>query len=155
MTRTLTLARLERADALDLLVLEGAEELGLGGDGHVADFVEEEGAVVGGFEEARLIAISAGEGAADVAEELALEEGFDDGGAVEDDVLALDCAAGVEGAGDEIFAGAGGALDEGGTVVGRDAADAGEHLGHARAGADDAFEFGVGAELLTAGGRLR
>jgi len=142
------LACLQRADALDFLVLEGAEELGLCGGGHIADFVEEEGAFVGGFEEAWFIAVGAGEGATNVPEEFALKEGFNDGGAVEDDVLALDFAAGVEGAGDEIFAGAGRSLDKGGAVVWCDAADAGEHFGHARAGADDAFEFGVGAQLL-------
>ena len=148
------LACLEGADALDLLVLQGAQELGLSGDGHVADLVEEERAFAGGFEEAGLVAVGAGEGAADVAEELGFEERLNHGRAVEDNVLAFDAAAGMEGAGDEVFAGAGCALDERGAIVRGDAADAGEHLGHARAGADDALEFGFGAELLALAGVL-
>ena len=145
-------AGLERANALNFLVLEGAQQLGLGGDGHVADFIEKQRTVAGGFEEARLVAIRAGEGAANVAEELALEECFDDGGAIEDDVLAFDSAARMQSAGDQIFAGASGSLDEGRAVVGGDAADAREHLRHFWTCANQAFELGVGAELLAAAG---
>ena len=108
---------------------------------HVADFVEKQRALGGGFEEAGLVAIRSGERAAHVAEELALEERLDDGGAVEDDVLAFDAAAGMQRARDQVLAGPGGSLDERGAVVRRDAADARKHLGHARAGADEAFEF--------------
>ncbi len=85
-----------------------------------------------------------------MAEEFAFEQRFDDSGAVEDDILAFDAAAGVERAGDEILAGAGSPLNERGTIVRGDAADTGEELGHARAAADEAFEFGVVAGGLTA-----
>jgi glutamyl-tRNA reductase len=43
---------------------------------HLADLVEEQRAAVGGLEEADLLAIGAGERAALVAEQLALEQGL-------------------------------------------------------------------------------
>ena len=78
----------EGTDGKDFLVLDGAEKLRLRWDGHITNLVEEEGASVGEFEQANLVAIRSGEGAFDVAEELALEEGFDDSGAVQHDEFA-------------------------------------------------------------------
>jgi len=54
-----------------------------------------------------------------VAEELALKERLDDCGAVEDDVLPLDPAASMQSAGDQVFAGPGGSLDESGAIMWR------------------------------------
>ena len=69
-TRDLGLA----ADAAELALLEDAEELGLDAGRHLADLVEEERAAVGELEAARAAVAGAGEGAALVAEELALEQ---------------------------------------------------------------------------------
>ena len=70
------------ADADDLAGLQRAEHLGLRGEIHVADLVEEERAAVGLLEEAALPRLRAGERAALVAEELALDELARDGRAV-------------------------------------------------------------------------
>ncbi len=53
--------------------------------GHLADLVEEDGALGGVAEEALAVAVGAGEGAAHVAEELALQEVLGDGAAVDAD----------------------------------------------------------------------
>ena len=106
------------ADALDLAALEEAQHLGLKGEGHLADFVEEEGSTVSGFDAADARLRGAGEGTASVTEELGLEKGLGDGGAVEDghDLVAAG-AEGVDGSGDELLAGPGRALDENGGVA--------------------------------------
>jgi len=75
------------ADALDDAVLDDAKKLGLDVEREFRDFVEEESGVVGGFEEAGLVGVGAGEGALGVAEEIGLGEGFRDGGAVDGDEL--------------------------------------------------------------------
>ena len=71
------------ADALDLALLEDAEELGLGLQGEIADLVEEEGPAVGQLEAADPPGEGAGEGAFLVAEQLALDQARGQGGAVE------------------------------------------------------------------------
>ena len=52
MTRTLTLMRLVAADALELPLLQHAQQLDLHGRGEVADLVQEERAAVGHLEAA-------------------------------------------------------------------------------------------------------
>jgi hypothetical protein len=71
------------ADALELAALQEAEELGLDGEGELADLVEKECAAVRGFDAAGAGLHGSGEGAAGVAEELGFKECFGDGGAVE------------------------------------------------------------------------
>ena len=66
--------RLVAADALELLLLQRAQELRLRLERHVADLVEEERAAVGGLELALAARDRAGERAALVAEELALDQ---------------------------------------------------------------------------------
>ena len=61
-------------DAPNLLRLEGAEQLGLEIERQFAELVEEHGAAVGRFEGAHAVAIGAGERAADMTEELALDQ---------------------------------------------------------------------------------
>jgi len=154
------------AEAFKGLLLEGAEELGLEFEGNVADFIEEEGAVVGHFEAADLLAERAGEGAAFVAEEFAFEEAGGDGGAVEsDEGLGGAGAEAMDGAGDEFLAGAGFAEDEDGGVGGGDEADLAEEAADDGAAADefgevllrggvggrDGFEVVAGAEVLDEG----
>src|SRR4029079_19256554 len=79
------LDHLGAADAAELTLLEHAQELHLELDRHVADLVQEEGAAGGGLEAAGAALGRAGERAALVAEELALEQVARDGGAVERD----------------------------------------------------------------------
>jgi hypothetical protein len=66
--------RLAAADALELALLEDAEELHLRVGRDVADLVEEDRAAVGQLEAAEPPLRRAGEGAVLVAEELALDE---------------------------------------------------------------------------------
>src|SRR6185437_8359598 len=73
------------ADALDAALLERAEQLGLHLERQLADLVDEDGALVGLLEGPGAVAHGAGERAADVAEQLALDQRRGDGGAVEDD----------------------------------------------------------------------
>ena len=127
------LDRVGRADPLDLALLQHAQQLHLGGERDVADLVEEDGAAVGGVEEALLVALRAGEGALHVAEELRLEERLGEGAAVQGhEGMALARAAGVEGAGHQLLAGAALAGDEhrGGAVGHR--VDHPRHLAHGR-----------------------
>ena len=77
------LACVVAADADDFSGFEYAEEFGLHFQGHVADFVEEEGSAGGVLEDALAFSFGAGEGPADVAEELVFEEGLGLGGAVD------------------------------------------------------------------------
>ena len=70
----------------------------------LADFVHEHGAAVRHFEHADAIAIGAGEAAALVAEQLALEERFGDGRAVDrDERIAAPRAPGVNQTGDDFL----------------------------------------------------
>ena len=72
-----------RAERADLALLQHAQELGLQRRRQLADLVEEERAAVGLDEHARRVGARVGEGAALVAEQLALEQRVGDGGAVE------------------------------------------------------------------------
>ena len=119
MTRTSTWMGCDGADGVEALFVESAQDLGLGLEAHVADFVEEEGAAVGALEGAALFGGAAGDGAVAVAEELGLDVVLGDGGAVELDEDAVFAEAfGVHGAADEFFAGAGFAVDEDAAVGG-------------------------------------
>ena len=64
------------ADAPERLLLEEAQQLGLQRQRHLADLVEEHRAAVGLLEQADLALARVGEGAALVAEQLALEQGI-------------------------------------------------------------------------------
>jgi hypothetical protein len=74
---------LARAERDDLAGLEHAQELGLQRDRQVADLVEEQRAAVGRGERALAIAGGAGERAAHVAEQIALDQRVGGGAAVE------------------------------------------------------------------------
>src|SRR5262249_23469970 len=71
------------ADGQDALRLDGAQQLGLERQRHLADLVEEQCAAGGGLEQPRLGLDRAGEGPLLVAEELAREERLGQGGAVD------------------------------------------------------------------------
>src|SRR5207249_2797829 len=95
------------ADALEALLLEQAQQLRLRQRGHFADLVEEQRAARALLELADALALGAGERALLVAEQLALQEGFGDGGTVDSQERPLPAAAVlVDGAGDQLLAGA-------------------------------------------------
>jgi hypothetical protein len=101
------LDHLGAADARDDVLLQHAQHLGLGGEAHVADLVEEQGAAVGLLELPRAVPDGTGEGAAHVPEQLALDQLRRDGRAVHLDerpVAARRLA--VNRARDELLAGA-------------------------------------------------
>ena len=101
------------AERRDLARFEEAEELRLEVESELADFVEEERAVAGAANEAGVVAVGAGEGAAAVAEQLAFEQVARDGGAVEGDERFLGAVGEVvDGAGEDFLAGAALAGDE-------------------------------------------
>ena len=130
---------LSRAEGADLFFLEEAEEFELEVKVNLTDFVEEDGAAAGGLEDAGAIAIGAGEGSADGAEEFAFDEGRREGGAVDGEERLLGAeAVGVEHVGDQFLAGAGFAFDEDERLGGCDARD----------GFVDVDEFGGGADHL-------
>jgi hypothetical protein len=105
------------ANALEGSVLEKSEEFGLQVRAHIADFVEEEGATVGGFAASDMTSDSACEGAFFVSEELAFEEFPGDGGAVDGDKGFFGpLAAGMDGACDEFLTGAALAGDKDGGI---------------------------------------
>ncbi len=83
--RTSTGIALAAADALDHALLQEAQQLGLQRQRHVADLVEKQRAAVGELELAGRLPHRAGEGALLVAEQLALEQRFRDGRAVDRD----------------------------------------------------------------------
>ena len=72
-------------DAFDFAFFEDAEKLGLHGDRHIADFVEEEGSALGLFEFADVPSRRTGESALFVAEEFGLDQFGGNGGAIESD----------------------------------------------------------------------
>src|SRR6516165_10840387 len=116
--------RLVPPDALERLLLEHAQHLGLGGQRHVADLVEEEGAAVALLELTDAAAVGAGEGALLVAEQLALQEALRDGRAVEGQKRRMSAGTVlVEGAGDEFLAAATLPGDEYGKGLVGDSAD--------------------------------
>ena len=99
--------RLASADSLDGSLLQHAEQLGLRARRQVANLVEKQRAAVGLLEAADAPGVGAGERAALVAEELALEQRLGDRGAVDrDERLVGALAVLVEGAGDQLLAGA-------------------------------------------------
>ena len=112
------------AEPLQAALLQHAHELDLRAGRHVADLIEEDGAVVGLLEAADAPVFGAGKGAAFVAEQLAFEQGLGDGGAVDGDEGRLGAVAVlVNGAGDEFLAGAGLAADQDVDGLGGDAAN--------------------------------
>src|SRR3990167_4840608 len=60
--------RLVRTQALDLAILQGAQQLGLYAEGQLAHLVEQQGAAIGRIEAPGAIGGGAGKGALDVAE---------------------------------------------------------------------------------------
>ncbi len=99
--------RAAAAEAVDLALLDGAQQLGLQAGVHLADLVEQQRAAVGRLE----LAEAAGDGAAErallVAEQLALQQVLGNGGAVQGHERTSSAArAAVDVAGEHLLAGA-------------------------------------------------
>src|SRR3984957_2748321 len=112
------------ADRSEALFFERAQNLGLRLQAHVSDFVEKERTSAGLLEFTFFVGGCARERSFVVTEEFALDEIFGDGGAVDlDESLILAQALAVDGVGDQLFAGAGLAVDQNAAVGGRHQAD--------------------------------
>ena len=98
---------LSAADAFETAFFEDAQEFGLDGHRQLADFVEEEGAVMSEVHFADLAGACSGERAALVAEEFVFDQAFGDGGAIQGDERLVAARGQVmDGAGEEFLAGA-------------------------------------------------
>ena len=124
----------DAADALEAAVLQRAEQLGLHGEAHLPDLIEEDDAALRRLEEPLVLPTGVCERAALVAEERALKERLGDRGAVdlhEGERVARPPR--VDRARREVFAGARLAEDDdGGRVDLLEAPQAVEHLQHRR-----------------------
>ena len=101
------------AEAADFVVFQNAQQLGLRGRGHFADFIEQQRAAVGQFEAADAAFGSAGEGAFLVAENFALHQRFGNRRAIDGDEGTIGARRKhVNRARDHFFAGAGFAGDQ-------------------------------------------
>jgi hypothetical protein len=126
------------AEALELVLLQHAEELRLQLEGDLADLVEEQRATVCELETADPLCDRAGERATLVAEQLALEQGRWDGRAIELDERAPAPTAGVVNcARNQLLPGSGLSKDQNGRVSRRHDLDLLQHLTKTRALADD------------------
>src|SRR5690606_37210249 len=137
------------ADALELALLEHAQELALQLDRDLADLVEEDRAAVGQLEAADAVAVRAGARALHVPEKLAFEQLAGNRRAVHLHQRTVRArAAGVNRVGDELLADSGFALDQHAGVRLRDGLEAREHLLERGALSDDAPEIHRDLHLL-------
>src|SRR5262249_47052870 len=133
--------RRERTDALDLLVLQYAQQFGLGIERHVADFVQKQRASVGMLEQTGLVTIRAGKGATNVAEQFALKKRLYHGRAIQHHEFALRWTQFVQGLRHQVLAGAGLSGNQDAAEVWGNTANAGKHLPHLRAAADQPLKL--------------
>ena len=137
------------AEAFELLLLQNAEKFRLEFERNVADLVEKERAVIGELEAADFLIDRAGKSAAFVAEEFGFEQATGNRGAIDFDEGALFARAEiVNGAGDDLLAGAGFAEDENGAAGGRDEFDLREDFADRGALADDFLEIECAANFF-------
>ena len=142
-------------DPPDHAVLDDPEQLGLERHRHLGELVEEQRPAVGGLEQARLVAVGAGEGALPVAEHLALEQRLGQRGAVDRHQRpARPPAVLVDELGDDLLAGAALAADEHRGVGGGHLAGQLDRLAEERRDPDQRDLVAV-AVLLHAAGRRR
>ena len=130
-----------RTKPLDGTRLQEAEELHLGRGVDLADFIEEKGPAVLGFETAHAAFVGAGEGTFLMTEKLGLQEVRRDRGAVHRHEGALGALAGlVDHLGKQLLARAGLAEEEDGRVRGGDRTDLLDRMLQGRRGTDDLAE---------------
>ena len=136
--------RLVGAHALHLTLLQDAEELGLRVERQLADLVEEQRAAVGELELPGAVGDRTGERAADMAEQLALDDALGERRAVDLDQRCLATArAVVDRARCELLAHAGLAEDQHRELGGRDDVDLLAHALHRGADAEHLRPVGV------------
>ena len=112
------------SEFLENSFLQDAEEFDLHRLREVANFVKEKSASIGLLESAFAIGDRSGKGSAHVSKELAFEQVLGNGSAVDrDERFLASVAVLIEGAGDELFAGAGFAQDKDGDLGGGKAAN--------------------------------
>ena len=130
------------ADGIDFALLQGAQQLDLHVQAKLADLVQEQGTAVGFLEFAQMLVAGAGERALFVAEQDALDQVFRDGAAIDgDERLSRTRARALDGARDQLLAGAAFAFDQDGDVG----------LGRARSQAEDLFHLGAGRHQVLEG----
>ena len=131
--------RLRVTHALELALLQHAQQFDLQHAGGGVDFVEEDGAGVGGLEAPGAVLDGAGERAVHVAEQLAFQQILAQRPAIDAHKRsARPIAQLVDGRGDQLLAGAGLAQQQDRGVAARDTSRRAIHLLHGRAGADNA-----------------
>jgi len=138
------------ADAENFLFLQGAQQAHLCGKAHFADLVQKQRAPVGQFKHAGLAALARpGKGPFFVAEELAFEQMFGQGRAVQSHKGAsVPLAEVVYALGKQLFAGAGFAFNKDGGGAVRIAFGLGHHLPQRAFGADDVRKIVFGHQPL-------
>src|SRR5258708_1297067 len=130
------------AETHKFALLNDAEELGLRFWADGGDFVKEDGALIGDFEEAFLGSHGAGKGTLDVAEKLRFKEIDRNGAGVDrDECFVRAGGGGVDSLGDELLAGAAFAADEHGGARRRYLGDKVQQRQHLFAFANDAGEI--------------
>ena len=115
--------------ALELALLQDAQEFGLQLRSELADFIEKDGTAFGHLELALFLSDGSGEGALLVSEQLTFEECLGEGGAVDgDEGFGGARAEAVQSARHQFLAGAGFAEDEHRGILWSDAGNQPEHL---------------------------
>ena len=149
------LHRLDGAERRVLPLLKHPQKLDLYGRRQLADLVEEERPSLREGETAGLVLLGVGEGAADVAEQLRLDEGVRDGAAVDrDEGFARARPEVVDRPRDELLSRAGLPFDQDGRVAPGDERQHVAHMPHRRALGDDVVALVAGLELATQLGDL-
>ena len=116
-TRSVDVKRLRTADALELLLLERAKDLGLEREWQIADLVEEQRAAMGQLESSWLALRGARERALFVAEQLAFEQRLGDRRAIDRDERSVGARAQrVQRSGEEFFPSSALTLEEDGRI---------------------------------------
>jgi len=135
-------------DALHLPRFEHAQELGLKADVELADLIQEQRAAIGHLEAPLLAVGGASERAAFVTEQYAFDEIGRDGAAVLNDERSLRAfGRAMNGAGDELLAGAGFPANEHGQVGCSNLLENRKNLAHSHAVPDEIIEFLAPAEV--------
>src|ERR1019366_1169055 len=123
---------LQPAQAAERLLLQHAQQFGLQHKRNLADLIQKQRAFIGQFEDAAFLRSCVGEGALFVPEQLAFQQGFGNGGAVDgDERLRLADALVVQCLGDEVLTGSVLTFQQdGGGFAGRNAAHKIHHFAH-------------------------
>ena len=137
------------AHGANVAELKDPQELRLQAEGHVADLVEQQRAAVGLGEQPLARLDGAGERAARVSEDLALQQLLRDGGRVHGDERSIATRASrVDRARDELLAHAGLARDEHRGARSRDEVDGGLQRAHRRPAADELRMASIGGRTV-------